>query len=252
MPPVLDTDEVSSHHPFWRSDRPTRCPQRARGAAIVEFIIVAFPLLLGSMLIVEVARWQNARAVCHLALLEAARAGSTDHLRPNVITSAFEEAMQPLFVPAGRFPNATARMQDAWHAIALQSQSPAWRIEVLDPSPQAFARHANPQVRVKGAGQHRVVRNDYQAEAHERAGAGMSGDGPTIFDANTLRLKLTYLHRPLFPPVRALLRALGNPNGDYGEQAMARAGLLPIAIELAIEMQSHPVQWNQAMHARLQ
>jgi hypothetical protein len=252
--------------PSTRAIRSARNP-RPNGAAIVEFTIIVFPLLLCAMLLVEAARWQNVREVCQLALLEAARAGSTNHLRPAAITAAFEEAMLPLFVPAGRFPNASARMRDAWHAIARDSRSPAWRIEVLDPSPQAFARYANPLLHVKGAGHHRVVRNDYQAEAHKRTNTGMdasddsdsggggggggggSGSGSaTIFDANTLRLTLTYLHRPLFPPLRVLFRALGDAKGDYGAQAMARAGLVPITIELAIEMQSHPVQWNQSMH----
>jgi hypothetical protein len=226
------------------------------GAAIVEFVIIVFPLLLGAMLVVEAARWQNVREVCQLALLEAARAGSTNHLRPAAITAAFEDAMTPLFVPAGRFPNASARMQHAWQAIARESRSPAWRIEVLEPSAQAFARYADPRLRVKGAGRRRIVRNDYQAEAYKKTMSGdtASGgpDGPTIFDANTLRLTLTYLHRPLFPPLRALLKFLGDSHGNRGEQAMARAGLLPITIELAIEMQSHPVQWNQSMHANPQ
>jgi hypothetical protein len=221
--------------------------RHARGSTLVEFTVLALPLLFAALLAVEGVRWQTARAVCQLALLEAARAGSTGHLRPAALKAAFESAMLPLFVPPGDHATPQARMRAAWHGIRQRIGLPAWRMAQLSPSAAHFLAYADARLQVPGAAGHRIIRNDYQAEQH-RSG-GHAGGAGTIFQANTLRLELTYLYQPLFPPLTALLRSLGDAHGSYGQQAMARGGLLPIVVDVTLEMQSHPVQWNTPLEA---
>jgi hypothetical protein len=215
---------------------------------VVEFTVLALPLLFAAVLAVEGVRWQTARAVCQLALLEAARAGSTGNLRPAAIKSAFESAMLALFVPPGEHTTPQVRMRKAWHGIRQRIGLPAWRMAQISPSSAHFSAYADTRLQVPGAAGHRIIRNDYQAEQY-RQSPHSGGAGLTIFQANTLRLRLTYLHEPLFTPFGALLRILGDEHGDYGSQAMARGGLLPITVDITMEMQSHPVQWNTPLEA---
>jgi hypothetical protein len=98
-----------------------------------------------------------------------------------------------------------------------------------------------------------AIDNNYQAEQHARHrsqgkpdGVG-NASGLNIFQANTLRLRLTYLLKPLNPLVRRILQTLDNPHGGYGQQAMARAGVLPIVLELDMDIQSHPLNWGASV-----
>lgn len=208
-----------------------RRPRRSRGATLLEFALAAPPLLLLGVLAAEAAHWHLARQRAYVALVDAARAGATQHGRPAAIAHAFEQALRPRHAPgdggaAGMAP---------------------WRIEVLQPGAAAFQAHGRSGLAVAGAAGRRAVSNDYQAEQHAARGAATGG--PTIFDANTLHLRLTALHRPLAPLTRALLRQAGRPAGTCAQRALQR-GLLALRLELRIEMQSHPVDWHAPPAAR--
>jgi len=217
----------------------------ARGAAMLEFALAAPPLLLLGLLAAETAHWHLARQFAYVALLDAARAGATQHGRPQAIALAFEQALRPRHASPGG--DARTAQQHAWRRIRSQAGLPAWRIEILQPSADAFRAHARHGLAVAGAPGRRVISNDYQAEQH--AARGAAPGGPTIFEANTLHARLVYLHRPLAPLTRALLRHTGRPAGSCAERARAR-GLLALQLELRIEMQSHPVDWHAAPAAR--
>src|SRR5690606_35574549 len=75
--------------------------------------------------------------------------------------------------------------------------------------------------------------------------------GQTTLDANTLVLHLTWLHEPLLPGVKQLLKQLAPRDSRYGSLAMARAGYLPIHREVAMVMQSHAVEWPMPEHGRM-
>jgi len=116
-----------------------------------------------------------------------------------------------------------------------------WRIEVLRPDARAFREHGRAGLNVPAALGRRAIDNDYQDLQHARRPPRPGG--PTIFDANTLALRLTYLHKPWIAPVRAVLATLGRNDASYAGLARQH-GLLPIQIELEIEMHSHPVDWT--------
>lgn len=200
---------------------PPRRPQR--GAAAVEFAVAAAIVLLLGLLAIEAAHWQGARQLAHLALMEAARAGATAHGDPARMRAAFLQALPPR---PGRAD------------LAAIAGAHPWRIEVLLPDAQSFREHARPGLRA-GPGL-RAIDNDYQDLQHARRPPRPGGQ--SIFQANTLRLRLTYLHRPLLPPLRGLLALLGRGRAGYAGNAL-RAGLLPIRVELETEMHSHPADW---------
>lgn len=107
-----------------------RVPQR--GAAALEFTLVMAVLLSVAALVADAARWQVARQVAHLALMEAARAGSTGHADPTRIRDAFLRALRPLHAgPQGE--TAGRRLAHSQERIAARMDTVPWRIEILQP-----------------------------------------------------------------------------------------------------------------------
>jgi hypothetical protein len=198
--------------------RPRRGSQRA--SAALEFAAACIPLLLAATLVIEGAGWHMLRQAASLALLEAARAGATGHARPRVIDAAFAHAMLPLHIPA------------------------YWRIDILKPDAPAYVDFADTATAVPGASGLRAIRNDYQALQHAgRIARGWpAGRGPrsgkTIFQANTLRLRLELHHRPWTPLARAVVRAVASDRAG-------RQGLVIMKMEIEEAMQSHPVDWGR-------
>ncbi|WP_454690986.1 TadE/TadG family type IV pilus assembly protein [Achromobacter aloeverae] len=213
-------------------------PAAQRGAALAGFVVSLPVLLLAGLAVIEAAYWHITRQVLDVALLEAARAGATAHGRPQAMATAFEAALRPL--PTGR-----AR----WRRIHDDSGAPAWRIDILAPPAAAYADFGVRGLAVPHGAGTTAIRNDYQAEEHarRRAKGWPEGRGPasgmTIFEANVLRLRLSYQLPPLTPIVRALLRALAPAGDDALRASAARAGNVLIVHEMALEMQSHPAAW---------
>ncbi|GAA0506796.1 MAG: TadE/TadG family type IV pilus assembly protein [Pigmentiphaga sp.] len=213
-----------------------------RGAAMAEFTVVAIPLLLTGLGAFETGRWLLTRQAVGYALFEAARAGTAAHADPAAMAQAFERALSPaLGTPALASPgdqSAAARARMAgW---ARHHGLPMARIEQLSPTAASFQDF--PAGRAAGP---RELDYDYQRLHHDtvyfsryRGGIGPRS-GQTLFDANTLVLRLTYLHAPYLPGMRALLRSLANASetDDYVRRARA-AGLLVIRREIAMPMQS--------------
>jgi hypothetical protein len=223
---------------------------------MLEFLIVALPLLgigLGS---VEFAHWQLTRQAVDHALMEAAREGAVTHGDPVAMRRRFDAALLPLFgggTSRDTLAAATARMTARSARIEAETGVPAMRLEVLSPGKSSFADFADPALRPQFG--RRAINNDYLAEGHARdvqrgwaAGQGPNS-GQDRFDANHLRLRLTYLHAPLLPGLRTLMQGLSadapDPDDDaYAAQARARAGMLVITREFSTMMQSHPVEWG--------
>jgi len=200
--------------------------RRQSGAAAIEFSLAALPVLLVGLGIVELAQWFFLKQAVSLALLEAGRAGITQHNSPEAIQDAFKRALHP---------------------VAPLARSDDWRIEVISPSPLAFQDFADKTLSATSTNGLLVINNDYQSEHHERniqqgriEGRGLYS-GQTIFEANTLALRLTYGHPPLLPGVAALLRMLPASDGYAGRTL--RNGRLPLRQELRLNMQSHPMAW---------
>lgn len=222
---------------------------------------MAVPLLLAGLGAVELAAWLHTRQALSLALLEAARAGVADHARPDGMAAAFEQALLPLFA-GGRAPARRAPAQSLQAALDERGQTlgrAPWRIEVLSPPAAAYADFSDASI-AEGlpADAHGLaaINHAYQPEqdAAARARGWPQGRGPhshvSIFDANTLALRLSYPQRPALPGIASLLRMLGTQGGSYRRHALAH-GYLPIVREIALPMQSHPVSWPWPAHGKI-
>ncbi|MBV6305284.1 pilus assembly protein [Candidimonas humi] len=225
-----------------------------RGASMVEFSLLAVPILLAGLGCVEVARWFQVRQFVDVALLQGARAGITGHARPVAIESAFEQALLPLYA-SGSGASPDSRMRADFARRSAATGDAPWRIEVLNPSKASFADYADPALSIARDTGLAAINNDYQAEQHQRylqqGRPQGAASGQTIYQANVLVLRLTYLHEPLVPGVAALLRQLGDPAGSYAARAMALGGYLPMVRELRLGMQSHPVDWPQGQGGKM-
>ncbi|PLC51757.1 hypothetical protein CR159_01660 [Pollutimonas subterranea] len=240
-----------------------RPPARQGGTSLIEFSVVAVPIFLLGMGTIEVAQWFFKRQALSLALLEAGRAAITAHARPSTIESAFEKALLPLLASdsgatrtaetrSGKARSESGAVQRLEQALVerrrLTGAAP-WRIQILSPTPQAFRDFSDSSLPIaKETGLH-AINNNYLAEQSQRASA--QGQTPPrgpqssqdILQANTLVLRLTYLHEPILPGIKGLMRLLGSQGSSYGQNAMARGGYIPIMQDIALVMQSHPVDW---------
>jgi Tfp pilus assembly protein PilV len=237
---------------------------RQRGVAMLEFLIVALPLLGVGLGSVEFAHWQLTRQAVDYALMEAAREGAVTHGDPVAMRRRFDAALLPLFgggTSQQTLAEAAARMASRAARIETDAGVPAMRLEVLGPGRSSFNDFADPALAAQFG--RRTINNDYLAEAHARdvqrgwpAGRGPAS-GQDRFDANLLRLRLTYLHTPLLPGLRTLLQTLSGPSAEpaatetadaYTKQARARAGMLSITREFSTLMQSHAVEWSEGSY----
>ncbi|WP_187395146.1 TadE/TadG family type IV pilus assembly protein [Pigmentiphaga aceris] len=223
---------------------------------MMEFLIVALPLLGIGMGSVEFAHWQLTRQAVDHAMMEAAREGAVTNGDPVAMRRRFDAALLPLFgggTSSETLSEAAARMAARSARIESETGVPAMRLEVLGPGRSSFADFADPALNAQFG--RRTINNDYLAEAHARdvqrgwpEGRGPSS-GQDRFDANQLRLRLTYLHAPMLPGLRALMKSLSSDetaktDDAYATQARARAGMLVMTREFTTMMQSHPVEWE--------
>ncbi len=211
---------------------------------MVEFVVVAIPLLLAGLCTFETGRWLLMRQAAGYALFEAARAGTVSGADPAAMARAFERALAPaLGVDAAPDPDSLAtavraRMTRWAHRHGLHMA----RIEQLSPRPASFEDFSAGDGDKAGT---RQLDYDYQRLHHDghylaryRHGVGPRS-GQTVFQANTLVLRLTYLHAPYLPGLQQLVRQLGNTSERDGYVRQARAaGLLVIRREIALPMQS--------------
>lgn len=218
------------------------------GSSLIEFSIAAIPILLVGLGGIEAAQWFYLKQAVSLALVQAGRAGITEHANPKVIEAAFERALLPLYPPTAE-RTSEQRMQAKFEQHSARTGLPPWQIEIIGPSTQAFQDFSDKQSSKGRQTGLAAINNSYQAEQDKRyrANGWADGLGPrsglSIYQANTLVLRVTYLHEPLLPGMKGLMRALSTGADSYASQGMARGGYLPITQKATLAMQSDPLDW---------
>jgi hypothetical protein len=149
------------------------------------------------------------------------------------------------------FTQIATHVLPARHPSDTGKQLPRWQLEVLSPTRESFKDFADPAL--SHLQRHPVIRNDYLAEQHQKylALGWPSGRGPhsgqTIFQANTLVLRLTFMYPPAVPGVRLLVKVLGTLGAkreDLVGQAW-RQGLMATVLETESMMQSNLIAWDR-------
>ena len=217
---------------------------------MVEFLVVALPLLFAATASYEASRWYMAREAVNLALLEAGRAGSVSHARPQAIENAFLAALTPLYAPAGAFRSPRERMRHQQTRFEQDSGQLAWEIAIVHPNTAEFADFMQKDLPIAVKTGNPAINNNYQHRQHQQYPRGPVS-GSTIYDANTLQLQARYLYVPVVPGMRPLLRTIFGAISAAGSP-QASHGALPISAAITIEMQSHPVLWQseETAHVR--
>jgi hypothetical protein len=163
------------------------------------------------------------------------------------MAQAFEAGLAPRYAASNG--ESTQRLRAAWARLQARTGLPAWRIWVLQPDTAAYTDFGQRDLPLPGDARERpAIRNDYQAEQQARFAAQWpQGRGPrsglTIHEANMLRVRLLYMVEPLALPLRPLLRMLAAGAADSCTRQALAAGVLPLNIEMTMDMQSHPVHW---------
>lgn len=83
------------------------------------------------------------------------------------------------------------------------------------------------------------IRQSYQALQY------LHGN-PSIFNQNTLVLRLTYGHRPFTPLIRTLVRYSSNWQSQR-HAALSQHGFIPLVTEVRLSMQSDPLLYQPAL-----
>ena len=198
---------------------------------MIEFLLVVGPLLLTAMGGIEISHLMFIRQAINVALMEAGRAGSTLNAHPAYIATAFEHALEPLYPPT-RTETSEQRVRKAMARHRENYREQPWHIQLITPHSTAFADFSTSDQTVKHASGFTTIDNSYQLEHHQaHISKGWSeGMGPisgqTIFEANTLSLRLTWQYQPLLPGLGMII---GNT--------------LSLEEDVILTMQSHPVLW---------
>ncbi len=198
-------------------------PRRVRGAATLEFLIVAFavlvPVIFGTL---EMALLIVARQTLGVATFLAARTGATEHGDRGAMRRALAQGLVPL--------HATRGATEAWavsYADALRSDRT--RLEIWSPVPASFADHG---VAVNGNVEIPNVWPRY------RTGTGVASR-QTIAEANQLGLRVS-ICRPLLFPVTAPLIITAVRLRDSSAFALGcyAQGAVPLRARALVHMQS--------------
>ncbi len=205
----------------------------ARGAALVEFYVVAlFALLPLTMGILQAAVLVAARNVVNHATYMAARAGAMDHARRGTMEAALARGLLPLHAD-------TSEELDAGNVVGVVAEAYVRAranvaifadLQVLNPVPASFEDFGTQAAGVTS------MRND-SLEFRELTRGARSGQ--TILEANLLQIRVRYCQPLVFPVIdKLLLVLLRSRDTDLFHQRCYAAGRVPLAATGTIHMQS--------------
>lgn len=220
-----------------------------QGSAMIEFLITAVAVLLLGLGATETARWYIQKQHIRYALHEAQRVATVAHAKPELIVKAFEEALNPLFSPAGRYKSVAARRTAYLNTVSQKTTMSPWRMSIISPTSAHFKDFKQNNLQVTGASGLAVINNNYQFEQHQDKGLGLHSQ-ESIYEANILSINLIYPYRPLVPGVANLMKSLSSTSNSQLKQNYYAAGYLPLEISSHMGMQSHPVQWPSSRDAK--
>lgn len=197
--------------------------RRTRGAATIEFLIVAFtvlvPLVFGTL---EIALLAVARQTLGVATFLAARAGATEHGDSGSMRRALARGLVPLHAVRGS--------TEAYAVSYADAQRPdRTRIEIWNPVPASFADFGSTV--------------DGQTEIPNVWPRTRTGNGAasrqTIAEANQLGLRVS-ICRPLLFPITAPLFIAGLRLADaspFAQSCYAQSAI-PLRARALVHMQS--------------
>ncbi len=205
-----------------------------RGAALVEFQIVAILALLPLLLcLLQGALLFMASHTLGYATFQAARSGAMAGADPQTMRRALAVGLLPLHVATFEPVTADNVVEVALPAYArsVAATTAFAQLQILNPSQAVFDDFAV----ADGAG---ALAIPSDALAHRSLDPGQRS-GLSVQQANLLHIRVTYCHPLLVPLVDGLLLSLLRPwTMDLRSQACYAAGRVPLQAEAVVNMQS--------------
>jgi hypothetical protein len=218
--------------PWTRSVR----PGRARGAAMVEFTVVAPIITLLGLLVLQWALLANARQQIDHATFMAARAGSTGHANPDTMQQAYVRNLLPLY--GGGHDSATLARS---HARARLETEQFSRLRVLNPTRESFDDWHDSALGQR-YGRRAIPQSQLPFRPLTAPGAR---SGQTLHDANLLKLWVTHgysLNVPLAGRLIIFLLRWTDDGQDAFFSALLADGRLPLHSHVVLHMQSDALE----------
>ncbi len=114
---------------------------KQRGASALEASLVIVPVLLVCLLGIELVHAHQSKQLLSLALQEAGRTASitaADHYKVN---QTFTQAFAPVFMPAGQYASALARLEATIARYERLYALPLWQLKLTELTGQGVPSH---------------------------------------------------------------------------------------------------------------
>jgi len=209
---------------------------RWRGAAMVEFTVVAPLITMLGLLVLQWALVTNARQQIDHATFMAARAGSSDHANLQSMQAAWVRNLVPLY--GGGLDSAA--LAQARQRAAIDSERHS-RLRVLNPSRESFDDWHDSRLSARYG--RRAIPNGQLAFKPATAPGPRSAQ--TLHEANLLKLWVTHgypLQVPLAGRLVGFLLRWADDGQDAFYTALLANGRLPLHSHVVLHMQSDPLE----------
>ena len=230
-----------------------RRPRRAKGAAMLEWLIAVPVMLFCALAIVQLCLLIQARQALRLGAMEAAREASVSHADPQAALRGLARGLSPWLYGASSTQDALVGPLQTQIRLSLAVQAGRLKITQLSPTASSFHDWAEPARDALGRAIDGLLEipNDAlrfrstDGQPPGGVGSATSGSptglrsGQTLLQANLLRLQVDYavpLVVPLVGPAWASLARRWR--SEPSELGLARDDSLPVRVVAAVQMQS--------------
>jgi outer membrane protein OmpA-like peptidoglycan-associated protein len=211
----------------------------ARGAAMVEFVVVSPVLALIGLAILQYCLLYVAKNQANHAGFMAARAGSMHNATAESISAAYLRSLAPLY-GGGSNPAEIAKAVDR----ATADMQGNYRIELINPAKASFDDFNDPALQKLLKTQSRVIPNS-SLSMRDPAKIG-PGSKQNIFDANLLKLRITHGYEPKVlmaaKVFTAALKATDDGTDTFRSQLLT-TGRVPVINDITLHMNSDAIEW---------
>jgi hypothetical protein len=211
--------------------------KRMRGAASVEFYVVAlFVLIPLVMAILQLAFLYVGKTTLNHAVFMAARAAALEHGSSSVLRTHLAKSLVPLYARTSETidrGNVAGIVAPAFAQAFLDVSNPLrTRIVILNPTRASFRDF---EQRQNGVLQ---IPNDNLQFRPRNPGATSR---QSLQEANLLKVRVDYCHRLVFPLIDvAVVSVLRRLDTDLFHQSCYRANRVPVSGRALLHMQSAP------------
>lgn len=209
---------------------------------MIEFVVVGPLLVLLGTTVLQYALMFNAKNMVNHASFMAAREGAVANANPTSVRQAYARALVPLY-GGGR---TATEIGAALARATADTTGVNARIELLNPTAEAFATYGNDPAMMAKHGGRRAIPN---SNLGLRSTAVDANSGVSVQDANLIKLRITHgyeLRVPLASTVMQFMMRWNDPRTDPFVTALYAQRRIPLVTHVTLQMQSDPVDWGNA------